>query len=134
MHWSAACRNLVQSCRLAQVWRSARPSGNAGLLLSDLVHVHRPDSRSIEAVVHVTTDGSASARALASFVNPTEGVIQANISLPLYALGLHSRLSSFIILDVCLQTLTLIIYNDLRCAQVLYWSQAGDDAGSCLVG
>ena len=103
MHGSAACRNLVQSCRLAQVWRSARPSGNAGLLLSDLVHVHRPDSRSIEAVVHVTTDGSASARALASFVNPTEGVIHANISLPLYSLGLHSRLSSFIILDISLQ-------------------------------
>jgi hypothetical protein len=107
MHWSAACRNLVQSCRLAQVWRSARPSGNAGLLLSDLVHVHRPDSRSIEAVVHVTTDGSASARALASFVNPTEGVIHANISLPLYALGLHSRLSSFIILDVLFADLDL---------------------------
>eukprot|EP00656_Telonema_subtile_P000286 TRINITY_DN10145_c0_g2_i1.p2 TRINITY_DN10145_c0_g2~~TRINITY_DN10145_c0_g2_i1.p2 ORF type:complete len:163 (-),score=31.57 TRINITY_DN10145_c0_g2_i1:111-599(-) len=69
-------------------WRAPRPSGSAGLLLADLVHILRPDSRSLEAVVHCTTDTSTPARALASFANPSQVPLNLTITVPLYYTGL----------------------------------------------
>jgi len=69
-------------------WRKPRPSGASGLLVANLVHLLRPDSRHIEAVVHLSADDSAPERALASFVNPTNGTLTANITIPLYYTGL----------------------------------------------
>jgi hypothetical protein len=69
-------------------WRALRPSGAPGLLTSTLIHVHRPDSRSLEAVVHVTADTSAPERAMAVFINPTAKDVSRNCTLPLYYAGL----------------------------------------------
>ena len=41
-----------------------------------------------EAVAHLTSDVSAPERGLASFVNPTNKTISANITIPLYYTGL----------------------------------------------
>ena len=66
-----------------------RPSGAPGILLSDMVHIRRPDSRGIEAVVSVSADTSAAARAIFSVLNPTlSTVLAANVSVPLYYAGL----------------------------------------------
>lgn len=63
-----------------------RPSGAPGILLSDMVHIRRPDARGIEAVVSVSADASAPARAIFSVLNPTLAtVLAANVSVPLYA-------------------------------------------------
>lgn len=69
-------------------FRGPRPSGAAGLLIADLIHIARPDSRHLEAVVHVTADASAPSRALLALVNPPEQTIQENVTVPLYYAGI----------------------------------------------
>jgi len=55
-----------------------------GLLLDKMIHLLRPTSRSLEAVLHVTADDSTPTRGLLSVVNPTNTTLAANITLPLY--------------------------------------------------
>eukprot|EP00756_Hemistasia_phaeocysticola_P051771 Hpha_TRINITY_DN26949_c0_g1::TRINITY_DN26949_c0_g1_i1::g.24849::m.24849 len=69
-------------------FRAPRPSGAAGLLLQDLIHIYRPDSRSVASVVHVTADSSLPSRALAAFFNPTLESRTQNLTIPLYYTGL----------------------------------------------
>ena len=69
-------------------WCNPRPSGASGLLAADIVHIQRPDSRHMEAVVHVTADTSAIDRAMVALVNPTKGVLTADITVPLYYTGI----------------------------------------------
>ena len=66
-----------------------RPSGASGLLGASLLHLRRPDSRSLEAVLHVTADASAPSRALLALVNPTARALPAErLVVPLYYTGL----------------------------------------------
>ena len=66
-----------------------RPSGASGLLGASLLHLRRPDSRSLEAVLHVTADASAPSRALLALVNPTARALPAErLVVPLYYAGL----------------------------------------------
>jgi hypothetical protein len=53
-----------------------------------LIHIHRPDSRSVEAVAYVRppADGVV-VRGILSVLNPTDEVIYANITLSLYYAG-----------------------------------------------
>ena len=78
-HWTAFYRQHA----------AARPSGAPGVLLATrTVHLHRPDSRSLEAVVHLSADDSAPTRALVSLFNPTRRTLRQNVSVPLYYAGL----------------------------------------------
>lgn len=69
-------------------WRGPRPSGAADLMISTLVHVRRPDSRSMEVVLHATSDASAAHRGMASFVNPSSVRVASDVVLPLWHTGL----------------------------------------------
>lgn len=68
--------------------RAPRPSGDPGLLFAKMVHVARPSARDIEACVHMTSDGSTSARALIALVNPTRRTLNRTITIPLHYSGL----------------------------------------------
>ena len=66
-----------------------RPSGAAGVLAASLLHLRRPDSRSLEAVLHVTADASLPSRALLALANPTpKPTPTERLVLPLYYAGL----------------------------------------------
>ena len=54
-----------------------------------MVHIHRPDSHSIEAVAQLSSDVSAQERGILSFVNPTNEQLSMNITVPLYYAGLR---------------------------------------------
>jgi hypothetical protein len=53
---------------------------------SDLIHVRRPDGRSIDCVLHA--NAQISPCGLAMLYNPTRGVQQMTLKLPLYYTGL----------------------------------------------
>lgn len=61
-----------------------RPSGAAGVLLADQIHIKRPDARSISAMASVTADTSLPERALLTALNPTLETQSENLSVPLY--------------------------------------------------
>ena len=69
-------------------YRAIRPSGEAGLIISDLIHLRRPDSRSISSVMHVSADTSAPERALLILINPTPRNLTDAVAAPLYYAGL----------------------------------------------
>jgi len=69
-------------------YRALRPSGRAGVLVDKLLHLRRPDSRSLEAVAHLTSDDSDATRAILSVVNPTPAATSAALELPLYYAGI----------------------------------------------
>ena len=63
-------------------WLKYRP-----ILIQDIVHVKRPDMQSIDSVMHVTSNRSATLCALAMFYNPSLFAQQATLSLPMYYTG-----------------------------------------------
>ena len=63
-------------------WLRYRP-----ILIQDIVHVKRPDMQSIDSVMHVTSNRSATLCALAMFYNPSLFAQQATLSLPMYYTG-----------------------------------------------
>ena len=56
------------------------------ILNSDLIHVRRPDGRSIDCILHVNSQ--LNPRGLAMVYNPTSQIQQMNLKLPLYYTGL----------------------------------------------
>ena len=56
------------------------------ILDSDLIHVRRPDGRSIDCILHVNSQ--LNPRGLAMVYNPTSQIQQMNLKLPLYYTGL----------------------------------------------
>jgi len=70
-------------------YRGPRLSGASGLLVSKLIHIYRPDSRHLEAVLHATSDNSTSDRAMLVIVNPTQQPLVDDISVDLYYTGLR---------------------------------------------
>ena len=56
------------------------------ILDSDLIHVRRPDGRSIDCILHVNSQ--LNPRGLAMVYNPTSQTQQMNLKLPLYYTGL----------------------------------------------
>ena len=56
------------------------------ILNSDLIHVRRPDGRSIDCILHVNSQ--LNPRGLAMVYNPTSQIQQMNLKLPLYYSGL----------------------------------------------
>ena len=56
------------------------------ILNSDLIHVRRPDGRSIDCILHVNSQ--LNPRGLAMVYNPTSQTQQMNLKLPLYYTGL----------------------------------------------
>ena len=56
------------------------------ILNSDLIHVRRPDGRSIDCILHVNSQ--LDPRGLAMVYNPTSQIQQMNLKLPLYYTGL----------------------------------------------
>ena len=56
------------------------------ILNSDLIHVRRPDGRSIDCILHVNSQ--LNPRGLAMVYNPTSQTQQMNLTLPLYYTGL----------------------------------------------
>ena len=69
-------------------YSNPRPSGERGVLVTDLIHLRRTTSRSIEATLSATADASAPERAIITVVNPTLELLSTNISAPLYYAGL----------------------------------------------
>ncbi|MCC6444705.1 MAG: alpha-galactosidase [Armatimonadetes bacterium] len=61
------------------------------ILDSDIIHVRRPDGRSIDCVLHVNS--RLKERGLAMFYNPTDRELKQTIRLPLYYTGLTDRAS-----------------------------------------
>ena len=72
--WTSFYRNFTKP----------RPSGAAGVLLAEQIHVKRPDSRSISAMASVTADTSLPERALLTALNPTLETKSENLTVPLY--------------------------------------------------
>jgi len=70
----------------------ARPSGLgcarrlAGV--AHMLHLHRPDSRSLEVTLHVSPDSSEPTRALLALINPAASTLHEKVRLPLYYTGL----------------------------------------------
>lgn len=63
-------------------------SGAPGVLLDKLVHLQRPNSRDLEANLHLTADDSTPTRGLLALVNPTAAPIARTLVLPLWYAGL----------------------------------------------
>jgi hypothetical protein len=61
-----------------------RTAGAPGVLLDKLIHLQRPDSRNLEANLHVTADPTMPVRALLAIVNPTNVSISESLTLPLW--------------------------------------------------
>lgn len=80
--------NIAKWNSFFKKYRAPRPSGSSGVLTSAMIHLSRPDSRSLEVTMHVTSDTSAADRAIAGFANPTRASITKNATLPLYYSGL----------------------------------------------
>jgi len=59
------------------------------ILDSDLIHVRRPDGRSIDCMLHVNP--TLKERGLAMVYNPTDTELQTTLTLPLYYTGLTDR-------------------------------------------
>jgi hypothetical protein len=57
------------------------------ILIQDIVHIRRPDMQSIDSVMHVTANKTASVCALAMFYNPSLFTQTASFALPMYYTG-----------------------------------------------
>jgi hypothetical protein len=80
-----------QAVQLQQIYASwaAFYARYRRILTSPLsLHLSRPTSRSLEAVVHVDADAAAPVRALLAVVNPTGVAQAATVAVPLYYAGL----------------------------------------------
>jgi hypothetical protein len=85
---SALAATISKWTAFYKAFRGPRPSGSAGVLTSTMVHIARPDSRSLEAVVHLTSDESTRTRGLLAVINPTARNLTRALSVPLYYSGL----------------------------------------------
>ena len=56
------------------------------ILMSDIIHVRRPDGRDIDCLLHVNSQTAI--KALAMVFNPTPETVQRELRLPLYYTGL----------------------------------------------
>ena len=57
------------------------------ILIQDIIHIRRPDMQSIDSVMHVTANRSASVCALAMYYNPSLFKQSITLKLPLYYTG-----------------------------------------------
>ena len=57
------------------------------ILIQDIIHIRRPDMQSIDSVMHVTANRSASVCALAMYYNPSLFTQSITLKLPLYYTG-----------------------------------------------
>ena len=65
-----------------QLWLKYR-----AILIQDIIHIRRPDMQSIDSVMHVTANRSASVCALAMYYNPSLFKQSITLKLPLYYTG-----------------------------------------------
>ena len=72
--------------------RALRPSGAAGLIIGDMIHLRRPDGRSFSSVLHLSSDTSSAERGLLALINPTSKTIKETITTPLYYAGIKLAL------------------------------------------
>lgn len=64
------------------------------ILVQDVIHVKRPDMQSIDCLMHVTANKTASVAALAMVYNPTQQAQNATLHLDLYVhLRFHHMLA-----------------------------------------
>ncbi len=57
------------------------------ILTSDIIHVRRPDHKSVDCILHVNPN--LKHRGLAMVYNPLDGPVQTDLELPLYYTGLN---------------------------------------------
>lgn len=57
------------------------------ILIQDIIHIRRPDMQSIDSVMHVTANSSATLCALAMFYNPSLFSQSVSLKLPMYYTG-----------------------------------------------
>ena len=57
------------------------------ILTQDIIHVRRPDMQAVDVILHVDANASQPVAALAMLYNPTLGVLEASVDLPLYYTG-----------------------------------------------